>query len=172
MTTETNVASEHVEMEYAGFWWRVFASVVDSVVFLLIDGFIGRAVYGPYYSFFAYYGASFYEPFVGPADFMLNILLPFVVTILFWLQCGATPGKMVIGARIVDAKTGRLPTFGQCIGRYLAYILSAIPLCLGFIWVAFDKRKRGWHDMLAGTVVVRKKARFQAVSFKNSPKEV
>ncbi len=40
-------------------------------------------------------------------------------------------------------------------GRYLGYFASTIPLCLGFLWIAFDKRKQGWHDKLAGTVVIR-----------------
>jgi uncharacterized RDD family membrane protein YckC len=41
------------------------------------------------------------------------------------------------------------------VGRYFAYFVSTIPFCLGFLWVAFDKRKQGWHDKLAHTVVVR-----------------
>jgi len=41
------------------------------------------------------------------------------------------------------------------IGRYFGYFLASIPLGLGLLWVAFDKRKQGWHDKLAGTVVIR-----------------
>jgi len=41
------------------------------------------------------------------------------------------------------------------IGRYFAYFISTIPLCLGFLWITFDRKKQGWHDKLAGTVVVR-----------------
>jgi uncharacterized RDD family membrane protein YckC len=62
---------------------------------------------------------------------------------------------MAIGARIVDAATGGKPTTGQLIGRYLAYYVSTLPFLIGFIWVGIDQRKRGFHDMLAGTVVVR-----------------
>ncbi|MGZ8994756.1 MAG: RDD family protein, partial [Burkholderiaceae bacterium] len=46
---------------------------------------------------------------------------------------------------------------GQSIGRYFGYYVSTIPLLIGLIWVAFDSRKQGWHDKLAGTVVVRPK---------------
>jgi uncharacterized RDD family membrane protein YckC len=56
----------------------------------------------------------------------------------------------------VDAKTGGKPSTGQFIGRYLCYYLSSLLLGLGFIWVAFDSRKQGWHDKLAGTLVVRR----------------
>jgi uncharacterized RDD family membrane protein YckC len=78
-----------------------------------------------------------------------------VGVVLFWMYRQATPGKMAISARIVDAQTGGRPSNAQLIGRYFAYYLSMLPFCLGFVWVAFDPRKQGWHDKLAGTVVVR-----------------
>jgi uncharacterized RDD family membrane protein YckC len=59
--------------------------------------------------------------------------------------------------KMVDADTGNTLSKGQAIGRYLAYYLALIPFGLGFLWVAFDKRKQGWHDKLAGTVVIRDK---------------
>jgi len=57
--------------------------------------------------------------------------------------------------RIVDASSGGKPTTAQWIIRYVGYYISMIPLFLGFAWVAFDARKQGWHDKLAGTLVVR-----------------
>lgn len=78
----------------------------------------------------------------------------------------ATPGKMAISARIVDAGTGGPPSTAQLVVRYLGYFVSTIPLCLGLLWVAFDPRKQGWHDKLARTVVVRPRHRGPAkVSF-------
>lgn len=56
---------------------------------------------------------------------------------------------------IVDEKTGGKPSTGQFVGRYLAYYISMLPLFLGIIWVGIDKRKQGWHDKLAGTVVLK-----------------
>jgi len=79
--------------------------------------------------------------------------------VVFWIYKQATPGKMAVSARVVDAKTGNTLTVGQSIGRYLGYFVSAIPLGLGLIWVAFDPKKQGWHDKLAGTVVIRSKNR-------------
>jgi len=81
----------------------------------------------------------------------------------------ATPGKMAIGARVVDATTGQAPSTRQLVIRYLGYYVSTIPLMLGLIWVAFDPRKQGWHDKLAGTVVVRSKHRVAPVSFGARP---
>ena len=56
---------------------------------------------------------------------------------------------------IVDEKTGGRPSVSQFVIRYLGYYISTIPLFLGLIWVGIDKRKQGWHDKLAGTVVIR-----------------
>jgi uncharacterized RDD family membrane protein YckC len=89
-----------------------------------------------------------------------------VAIVAFWVVKNATPGKMVIRAKIVDAKTGGAPSLSQYVIRYLGYYLSMIPLFLGFLWVAFDPKKQGWHDKLAGTVVVRPKQRgTETVSF-------
>lgn len=88
-------------------------------------------------------------------DVMFNYILPAIAVIIFWVYKSATPGKMATRSTIVDAKTGGKPSTGQFIGRYLGYYVSMIPLFLGIIWVGIDKRKQGWHDKLAGTVVIR-----------------
>ena len=93
----------------------------------------------------------------GPMDILISYILPAAIVIVFWRTKKATPGKMAIGATIVDATTGEPPGVQQCVIRYLGYFVSMIPFCLGLIWVGIDKRKRGWHDMIAGTVVVRRK---------------
>ena len=107
-----------------------------------------------------YYGESYLtsEAFVkGTFDFFVSWVFPIVATIWFWIAKQATPGKIVIHAKIVDAQTGMAPTSGQYIGRYFAYFLSLLPFGLGYIWIAFDPQKQGWHDKLAGTVVVAPK---------------
>jgi uncharacterized RDD family membrane protein YckC len=106
----------------------------------------------------AIYGWNYFtlsSPVAGPVDFLISwVLLPLVV-IAFWTAKSATPGKMAISAIIVDEKTGGPPSMGQLVGRYFGYFLSTIPFGLGLLWVAFDKKKQGWHDKLAGTVVIR-----------------
>ena len=94
----------------------------------------------------------------GLADTMISYALPPALILSFWIAKGATPGKMAIGATIVDARTGAHPTTSQFLIRYVASILSGLILCLGYLWVVFDARKQSWHDKLAGTVVVRRKA--------------
>lgn len=135
-------------MEYAGFWVRTGAALIDTILMLIIVLPILTLIYGQDY----WLGDSI---FVGYWDLLLNYVLPAIVVVLFWIYKSATPGKMALKLSIVDAKTGGKPSNGQLIGRYFAYYVSMIPLLLGIIWVGIDKRKQGWHDKLAGTVVVR-----------------
>ena len=152
---------ESSELEYVGFWPRAGATLIDTVLLGVIIWPILTIFYGESY----WTSASFIE---GPMDFLMNWVFPAVAVIVFWAVKQATPGKMAVSAKIVDAKTGHAASTGQLIGRYFAYYLSLIPFGLGFIWVAFDDRKQGWHDKLAGTVVVRKKNRSpEPVTFGN-----
>jgi uncharacterized RDD family membrane protein YckC len=139
------------DFEYAGFWVRVGASLIDTVLMLMIIGPLLIAIYGWDYL------TSSTGVFAGPMDFLISWVFPAIAVILFWIYRQATPGKMAFSARIVDAETGGRPSNKQLIGRYFAYFVSTIPFGLGLIWVAFDKRKQGWHDKLAGTFVIRTK---------------
>ena len=140
-------------VEYAGFWVRVGASLIDTVLIVCVTFPLLVAIYG-----WSYFDSS--TAFIaGFADFLLSWVAPAVAVVVFWLYKQATPGKMAVSARVVDAKTGNTLTVGQSIGRYLGYFVSAIPMGLGIIWVAFDPKKQGWHDKLAGTVVIRSKNR-------------
>jgi uncharacterized RDD family membrane protein YckC len=93
----------------------------------------------------------------GILDVLIGYVLPIVATIWFWLRYKATPGKMAYSLEVVDAATGNTLTTSQAIIRYIAYIPSALALGIGFIWVAFDPKKQGWHDKIAKTVVVKNK---------------
>ena len=137
------------ELKYAGFWIRVWASVIDSILVMCIT----------FPLLISFYGWDYFTDqtgfIAGPADFLISWVLPAIAVIAFWINKQATPGKMAISAKIVDAESGNTPSKGQFVGRYFAYLISILPLCIGFLWVAFDRRKQGWHDKLAGTVVVR-----------------
>ena len=142
---ESSAASQ---LKYAGFWLRAWATIIDTLLMALILAPLLLAIYGKEYF-------SNDDIFAGPADFLLQVVVPAIAVITFWIYKRATPGKMAIRATIVDARTGKAPSNGQLIGRYLGYYVSILPLGLGFIWVAFDAKKQGFHDKLAGTVVVR-----------------
>ncbi len=141
------------------------ASLVDTVLLGMLVYPLLTMIYGSEYwtEYFAplvsVLGGSLEvvasAPSRGPADFVVSYVLPAVAIIAFWIARQATPGKMLIGAKIVDARTGGPLTRGQAVGRYLGYYVSLFGLGLGFLWVGWDRRKQGWHDKLAGTVVVR-----------------
>ena len=80
--------------------------------------------------------------------------LSFAVTVALWVRFGGTPGKRLMECRIVDARTLKPVSPGQAVVRCLGYMISALPLGLGFLWIAWDRRKQGFHDKLAGTVVL------------------
>ncbi len=88
---------------------------------------------------------------------MHDLILPIgmVIIILFWRYKGATPGKMAMHIKVVDAATGGPLNFWQCVARYGGWILSMLFMLLGFFWIIFDSRKQGWHDKIARTMVVR-----------------
>ncbi|MEZ5462630.1 RDD family protein [Dokdonella sp.] len=142
--------SDESDLEYAGFWIRVGASLIDALLLLAITIPLAWLLVGPSY----WNDTSFFK---GGFGFVLDYLMPFALTLAFWLSYQATPGKMAITAKIVDARTGRAPSIVQYLVRYFGYILAALPFFVGIIWVAFDRRKQGWHDKLAGTVVIRPK---------------
>jgi len=135
-------------VEYAGFWIRVGASIIDTFILLLVTSPILYTIYGKEY--FKSEGLI-----AGYWDIIIKWIFPAVAVIVFWIYKSATPGKMIMGIKIVDMKTGNPPSPSQSIIRYLGYYVSMIPLMLGIIWVAFDEKKQGWHDKLAGTVVIK-----------------
>ena len=121
---------ENNQLEYVGFWARVVATIIDAILLLIVTLPL----------LFAFYGSAYLtseNSVEGPMDVLLTYVFPVVATVLFWYWKQATPGKMAVSAKIVDARTGKEPSVGQYIGRYFAYVLSAIPFGLGFLWVAF-----------------------------------
>ncbi|MET4692430.1 RDD family protein [Endozoicomonas lisbonensis] len=146
MTEQAPVLPESIE--YAGFWTRCGAMLIDTFVLLLVTVPLTLVIYGSE----MWHNETLV---LGSWDLLINWLFPVVFVILFWRYRGATPGKMATSVQVVDAKTGQIPGFRQSAIRYVGYFLSIIPLMLGFFWIAIDKRKQGWHDKLAGTVVIK-----------------
>ena len=142
--------TENSNFMYVGFWLRVVAAIIDSVLIIFIVLPLLLMIYGK-----GYFSSG--KLIAGPADFLLNWVFPAIAIIVFWYYKSATPGKIAVSAKIVDSQTGEKPSTKQLIIRYLGYYISSIPLFLGIIWVAFDSRKQGWHDKIAETVVIRSK---------------
>lgn len=141
---------EHAaSLTYVGFWLRTLAHIVDTLLIVLITTPPMLAIYGKSYLIGAH-------DHWGVWNILFSYVIPACLVVIFWRYKSATPGKMLVSAKVVDEATGGAPSYKQCVIRYIGYFVSFIPLLLGFIWVAFDKRKRSWHDMLAKTVVVKR----------------
>lgn len=138
---------QNEEPTYLGSWPRLGASLIDSLLIFLVTGPLLYMAYGE-----AYWNSE--KMIQGPADFLLSWLFPALAVVLFWIKTQSTPGKKLVSAIIVDARTGNKPSTSQYIWRYFGYFVAAIPFFIGLLWVIFDKRKQGWHDKLAGTVVI------------------
>lgn len=130
-----------------GFWRRVWAEQIDSVLIILASISIWLIVYGLIRLLDPSYSLKEDGPLLAGLPYPLVILL-------YWIYKQATPGKMAVGARIVDAATGGKASVGQLVVRLVCTLVSAM-ICPVYLWVAFDQRKQGLHDKVAGTLVVR-----------------
>lgn len=74
-----------------------------------------------------------------------------------WTLTGSTPGKSVMGLKVVRADGGGLLDVSGAIIRYVGYFISFIAVLLGFLWIIWDPKHDGWHDKIAGTKVIKYK---------------
>jgi len=145
---------------YGGFWRRFFAFTLDNVIIYILATVVltgGMFVLGAFSGFHEIRPAKQYTMAT-----LLRLIALFNFLYLFMCMayftyfhgiCGKTPGKMVFGLKVIR-ETGEPLTFGMAFLRWIGYFLSSLPLNLGFIWIAFDGKKQGFHDKLAGTVVI------------------
>jgi len=133
---------------YVGFKPRTLATLADIALVSMIVTPILVIIYGPGYLFDR-------QLIEGAWHVVIGILMPAVAAIWFLIRFQATPGKLMLRAQIIDASTGNRPTLAQFVIRYVSFMLVSLPLFgLGCFAVIWDERKQGWHDKLAGTVVV------------------
>lgn len=145
---EADLTIESESGNLATFGDRALASIVDGILMILLTVPLLILFYG---------SVTDEAAATGTAGILIQYLLPLVITLLFWMSKGATPGKMLKGLRIVDAETLEPASNGRLIIRYIGYYVSSIVLGLGFFWVLWDKNKQGWHDKMAKTLVVKTK---------------
>jgi uncharacterized RDD family membrane protein YckC len=142
----------HRQFEYAGFLRRVMAFMIDSTLFSLISTALALSIFGMEYLLISQQASS--DKLLDWRLLLFDHGIPAVLVIGFWAVWMATPGKLLLDCRIVDASSKDKARTSQLIIRYLAYFISAIPLGLGFIWILFDKHNQGWHDKLSKTLVI------------------
>jgi uncharacterized RDD family membrane protein YckC len=135
---------------YAGFWIRVVAYIIDFIILAILVGIISVPL-----------GVNYTDPnslSSGAARTSngIDLVLSFVYFTLLWSYMGGSLGQRLLGLHVVDATTGQQLSFGKAALRWLGFILSFAVCAIGVIWVAFDSRKQGWMDKIAGTYVVRR----------------
>lgn len=148
-------------LQFAGFLSRLVAFVVDLVVILTALA-VFRLTAQALYDFFTTIVPVLRFGFVDTLLLQLGGVTASAIAqgayfILFWTLNGQTPGMALMGLQVIHNDAVRPPLPASII-RYFGYWLSAIALGLGFLWVLVDRRRRGWHDILAGTYVVHSAA--------------
>lgn len=138
-------------IEVVGFGRRLAASLLDGLllgfltfILVLVIGFVALLI-------------DIFKPEqIVPFDTLIILaaaILSLVYYVSYWSTSGQTIGKTMLGLKVVD-RTGSPPSTGKAVLRYLGYLISAAIFSLGFIWIAFDQKRQGWHDKIAGTYVV------------------
>lgn len=142
------------QRDYGGFWIRVVAYIIDGILLNIVFGILS------FVTGISLVPASFADMDSADALGAMSLfqILSLVGTWLYFAlmessKGGATVGKMVVGLKVVTDRGERL-SFLNATGRFFAKFVSTIILCIGFLMVAFTDRKRGLHDMIAGTLVV------------------
>lgn len=151
---------ESYTVDYAGFWLRLGAALIDGIILwalnYLMTGFWNIGVGLPWASSGTDQAADTINaavPHVG-WRWVVFILIFMAYFAGFWAWRGQTPGKMLTRTKITYLDGSNIGWNGAIV-RFIGYILSAVLLFIGFIWIAFDGRKQGLYDKLANTYVIR-----------------
>ncbi len=131
--TDSEPAQPGEILEYAGFWIRFLAAIIDGIILSAVTALF------------------FFIPFV----FRGGLVIWWIYHWLFTGIKGQTPGKMALGIRVVDAG-GEKPGLGiAALREILGKTISTLIFFLGFLFIGISDKKRGWHDEIAGTYVVK-----------------
>lgn len=143
-----------MEMRYAGFWKRVAALLIDTVLTMLVGGLIG-AMIGLVIAVSAK-GVDIQSAAMEGVFNLIGLVIGWVYfASMESSSYQATLGKMALGIRVCDLDGNRV-SFGRASGRHFAKILSAVLLLVGYVMAAFTAKKQGLHDMIASTLVIDK----------------
>jgi len=157
-------SAEHApEVQVAGMWRRLLATLVDAAILaplLVLLGYVAfrvtgyRVPLGPELRVetaleLILEGGTMLYGLAG-----LGVFLLLLYGFLFMSTTGATPGLRLLRLRVINVY-GAPPEWWRTVLRCLGFVLGALLLGLGFLWIGFDREKRGLHDWLAGTYVIR-----------------
>lgn len=148
------------EMVYAGFWPRVGAKIIDTIIVGVINAVVGAVIGGVMGALLA---SQMQDSNAAVGVFVaiqavtqiIGFLIGICYTVYFIRKQDATPGKRLLKLKVLRADGSRL-TKGRIVGRYFAEIVSGLTLSIGYLMVAFDKeQRRALHDKMCDTRVVK-----------------
>lgn len=148
----------NAHVQYAGFWRRAAASIIDGFAVGLLALPITLPIAIGFGAAMAH-GEESGGAAMGPILLQILLQLLSILLTVIYFSCFhasrlmATPGKLAVGIKVVRADGQRLG-FGRSLGRAFAYYLSVLTLYIGFLVAAFTQRKQGLHDMVCDTLVV------------------
>jgi len=137
-------AGELGELVYAGFWIRLCAKILDGLILSACGFILGLLTVL----------VTRHPIGAGVLQNLLAFILNIAYVTYFLGNCGATPGKMACGLKVVRPD-GEKVTYGRACGRFFAELISSMTLAIGYIMAAFDEEKRSLHDRICDTRVVR-----------------
>jgi uncharacterized RDD family membrane protein YckC len=140
--------TEVQKIPVVGFGRRLAAALIDSLI-ILFFAFTLSLVVILLWGYFNTYTSNEAIP-VEWVVVVCGLILSFLYYVGFWSKSGQTIAKSVLGITVVGSN-GKPLSVGKAILRYFGYIISALPLSLGFLWIAFDKKYQGWHDKIASS---------------------
>jgi uncharacterized RDD family membrane protein YckC len=154
-------AGKNLRGQYAGIITRLAAFVIDTIALsasiVFISWFVRTSLsmlqlerISQLTPLLQEIYAFILSPLFGSVASFIFVIFYYV---FFWWLAGQSIGKAVMGIKIVPNRGGKM-TFTRSLLRFVGYIISALPLGLGFWWVLFDDRRLAWHDHLANTCVV------------------
>jgi uncharacterized RDD family membrane protein YckC len=149
------------DKRFGGFWRRLLAFAIDSIILyfvslvLFLVGLIALKLGGVSFGSTIMTGDIPLGTGLFATVYVVTILLNgMIYFIWFHGTIGQTPGKMLFGLRVIQI-SGEKMTLGLAFLRWVGCLVSGLVFLLGFIWIAFDGRKQGWHDKIAATLVIR-----------------
>lgn len=132
-------------VEFAGYGARLIAYIVDSLILSVV--IIALVLIAT--------ALTVAVPILGILAFVALVVFGVLYFPYFWQKSGQTPGMKMLGIKVVRDVDGGSLTWGSAIIRMIGFWISGAVFYLGYIWVFIDKRRRGWHDLMASTVVVK-----------------
>jgi uncharacterized RDD family membrane protein YckC len=163
---QTPYQQDQKQSEYAGFWWRFLAYVIDSIIislasWIFIIPFL--AIFGISIFSLQESGYDMDNPALFLAPFMMAIIpMAIIGTVAQWLYFAlmesgrhqGTVGKLLLKIKVTDTFGNRV-SFAKATGRYFGKILSGMILLIGYIMAGFTARKQALHDILANCYVIK-----------------